>query len=192
MTSSPRHFRILISLGSNANGAWGDPTATLTQAIRELQQGLGGILTLSKRYVTEPVGGTKQGRFVNMVLAMQARTPPATLLRFFKAMERRAGRSPAVGRRWGPRTLDIDIIDYAGRVNGWLPPRLGRFPEPAPNRIILPHRHAHLRAFVLVPLLDVAPNWWHPALRQPGRRLLHALPKRDIASVLEIEATSCQ
>jgi 2-amino-4-hydroxy-6-hydroxymethyldihydropteridine diphosphokinase len=92
---------------------------------------------------------------------------PAALLRLVKRLEYKAGRRFA--RRWSPRPLDIDVLDYGGRQIGW--PVRGR----ERGRLILPHPEMHQRAFVLVPLLEVAPHWRHPVLGVGAERLLHDL-----------------
>jgi 2-amino-4-hydroxy-6-hydroxymethyldihydropteridine diphosphokinase len=86
-----------------------------------------------------------------------------------KQIERRAGRRG--GRPWGPRTLDIDIVDYAGLVTHW---RKGRGAFGRPRPLVLPHPLAHERPFVLKPLLDIAPDWRHPALKRSARELWRA------------------
>ena len=82
------------------------------------------------------------------------------LIDLLHAVELRFGRERRA--RNAPRTLDLDIVDMDGRV------------ENPPDVPILPHPRAHERAFVLAPLLDVAPDWVHPALGIPGRSLLEA------------------
>src|SRR5262249_8436131 len=85
-------------------------------------------------------------------------------LRLVKGLERQAGRR--LGQTWGPRPLDIDILDFGGRRLGWPPGRHRR------GRLILPHPEAHRRAFVLVPVADIAPAWRHPVLgATPARPL---------------------
>lgn len=167
---------VLVSLGSNVAGAWGTPRQALLRATREIEAIVGSSARTSPLYVTAPVGPVRQQAFLNSVLLIQVNQPVSRLLRLFKLLEREAGRRPATGVRWGPRPLDIDIIDHAGRVSGWrrIESKTGR-PGREPVHLILPHPRAHARRFVLRPVLDVQPHWWHPALRQPGRRLLHRL-----------------
>ncbi len=155
---------ILIALGANTPGRWGSPVAALERAVAELGRAGVRVRALSRIYVTAPVGRAGQPDFVNAVVAASTGLEPPRLLRLLKRLERRAGRRP--GPRNGPRPLDLDIVDHGGRIAGWR--RLGR----RPGALILPHPEAHRRTFVLMPLLDVAPDWIHPALRTPGRRLL--------------------
>ena len=118
------------------------------------------------------MGQGLQARYLNAVLLAEAPLPPAALLRAIKVIERQAGRR--LGRHWGPRPLDIDILDFRGRRMGW-----AAHPSRLRGRLILPHPEMHRRAFVLAPLLDVAPNWRHPVLERTARALLARLPRHE-------------
>lgn len=170
---------VLISLGSNLAGAWGSPIRSLCRAVAELQKMQIAILRVSALYETEPVGGRWQGHYLNAVIRVKANVAPAALLRMLKRLERRAGRR--LGVHWGPRPLDLDIIDFDGRRLGW-PPGLRQR-----GRLVLPHPEAHRRAFVLVPLLDVAPTWRHPVLGLSATTLLADLrtQRRGVRRVLD-------
>ena len=161
--------QILIASGANTRGQWGAPPSALARAVVELRRAGVRILAHSPVYGTAPVGRTGQPDFVNAVFAVATGLPPRRLLRLLKRLEVRAGRRP--GLRNGPRPLDLDIVDYAGHVTGWQ--SRGR----RPGALILPHPEAHRRAFVLLPLLDVAPHWVHPAMRVSGCRLLDRLSR---------------
>ncbi len=191
MTSSTGRFWAVISLGSNSQGTWGSPRETLLRAVRELNATVGDVLVISETYRTKPQGGVAQEPYLNLVLVLDVRLSTAILLRKIKTLERSAGRRPGIGRRWGARPLDIDIVDHAGRVSTGWSAKSSATRGKLPSKIILPHPSAHLRAFVLVPLLTIWADWWHPALRLPGKRLLHALPRQDIRSVLELERGPC-
>jgi 2-amino-4-hydroxy-6-hydroxymethyldihydropteridine diphosphokinase len=100
------------------------------------------VLAISPVYETAPVGGPAQPDYLNAVLLVQTGLPPRDLLDAIHAIEASFGRVRA--ERFGPRTLDIDIICYAGQVSD--------DPE-----LTLPHPRAHERAFVLAPWLDIDP-----------------------------------
>ncbi len=159
--------RLILGLGANIAGAWGSPRDTLLRALDALRQQ--GLVPLchSDFFRTKPVGGGRQPDYLNAVVLTQAKLAPAALLRLTKGLERQAGRRP--GRRLGPRPLDIDILDYGGRRQGWPGRERGR------ARLVLPHPEAHRRAFVLVPLAQVAPRWRHPVLGASARTLLGRL-----------------
>ena len=147
---------ILLALGSNLGGPWGSPQATLAHALRELTGAGLRILGFSSLYATAPVGLGRQPAYLNAVVMVEGSTSPAVLLRTLKRIERNAGRR--LGRRWGPRQLDIDILDFGGRQIGNPHGRRRR------GQLQLPHPEMHRRAFVLLPLREVAPFGVIPAL----------------------------
>jgi 2-amino-4-hydroxy-6-hydroxymethyldihydropteridine diphosphokinase len=177
----------LLGLGSNASGRWGLPRATLLRAIDELRQVGMQIERISRIFSTAPLGPGRQERYLNAVVLVASPPPPAALLRSLKRLERRAGRRLS-SRVWRPRPLDIDILDYGGKQIGW-PPR-----RRMPGRLVLPHPEMHRRAFVLVPLLDVAPAWRHPVLGLGARALLARIARKDVADVrqtLDFQRLAC-
>lgn len=164
---------LLIGIGANLPGLdGGSALETCRQAAAQLDALPGFRLrALSRWYLTEPVPPSGQPPYVNAVAAMRmvSGTPdPAALLAALQRIEAGAGRQR--GERNAARTLDLDIIAMDQIVRA--------APDP-----ILPHPRAHLRAFVLVPLSDVAPGWVHPVLGRPARELLRDLPPQGIRSV---------
>jgi 2-amino-4-hydroxy-6-hydroxymethyldihydropteridine diphosphokinase len=147
----------------------------LARALDELSRAGIRVVRISRTYSTAPLGPGRQDRYLNSVALVAARLPPAVLLRLLKRIERRAGRR--LGRKWGPRPLDIDILDYRGTRIGW-PPRRRQS-----GRLILPHPEMHRRVFVLVPLLEIAPHWRHPVLGVGARALLSHLAAGKVADV---------
>jgi 2-amino-4-hydroxy-6-hydroxymethyldihydropteridine diphosphokinase len=133
----------VLSLGSNL----GDRVAHLRDAI----DGLGdSLLTVSGVYETEPWGDTDQPRYLNAVaLVIRPDAPAEHWLRVARDLEARAGRERDPERRFGPRTLDVDVIDVRTDDGA---PVVSDDPE-----LTLPHPRAHLRAFVLRPWLDIQP-----------------------------------
>lgn len=176
---------VLISLGANLPGRWGAPIRTLRRAIAELQSLHVTVEAASALYETEPIGGRWQAHYLNAVILAKANAAPAALLRSLKSLERRAGRR--LGVHWGPRPLDLDIIDFGHSRYGW---PLGTRHR---GRLVLPHPEAHRRAFVLVPLLDVAPHWRHPVSGIPGRTLLAGLgpQRRGVRRILDSQWILC-
>jgi 2-amino-4-hydroxy-6-hydroxymethyldihydropteridine diphosphokinase len=138
--------RVVLSVGSNL----GDRLGTLQGCV----QAIGGlkdtdVLAISPVYETDPVGGPAQPDYLNAVLIVATGLRPRDLLAATGRIEADFGRIRS--ERFGPRTLDIDIISYAEEVSG----------DPV---LTLPHPRAHERAFVLAPWLDI-----DPAARLPGR-----------------------
>ena len=156
--------RTWIAIGSNAVGFWGQPIDALKKVFRTLSELNVNVKAISDVYVTAPVGGGRQKDFLNVVAMVDAGVAPAALLRLLKRTERAAGRRQ--GRRWGPRPLDLDVLSSNATIG-----RKGR--RRIRGQIILPHPEILLRAFVLIPLADVAPCWWHPVAQRTARQLRH-------------------
>ncbi len=172
--------QILIGLGSNRAGHWGEPISALQRAVDEMRAAGVSVETLSYIYLTEGVGSGQPGNYVNAVVAADTHLQPAALLGLLKRLEARAGKRS--GRPWGPRPLDLDIIDYKGVVRHWCQ----RQPVQRANRgLTLPHGHAHQRPFVLKPLLDVAPQWRHPALKLSAQQLWRACVRQGRGRILD-------
>lgn len=169
---------ILIGIGANLPGPDGaPPIETCRRAAAELDALPGlRLRALSRWYLTAPVPPSGQPPYVNAVallrVAPRAATPePGALLATLQGMQSRAGRT--CGERNAARTLDLDII--AMGEHGQL---VRSVPDP-----VLPHPRAHERAFVLVPLCDVAPGWRHPVIGLSAQALLARLPAQDVRAL---------
>lgn len=160
---------IWIAIGANIRGTWGAPAETFDCVLHELRRHGLKIVVRSGLYLTPPVGRVAQPDFLNAVIGVTGSTAPAALLRLAKALEAQAGRR--VNGRWGPRPLDIDILDFGGRIIGQ--PSAARLP----GTLVLPHPEITRRGFVLVPLAEVAPAWRHPWLGVGARTLLNRAPR---------------
>lgn len=150
---------ILIGIGSNIGGPWGNSRDTVEQAFRELARDRVTLVKRSRLLMSRPYGNTRQPAFVNAVAEIATHLPPEALLARLHAIERAAGRRR--GRRWGPRTLDLDLLDYHGLARN--------------GRPVLPHPGIAERLFVLVPIAEIASRWLHPVLRRPARVLARRL-----------------
>ena len=174
--------KVLIGLGANCPGPWGAPAETIAQALGEIEEFNIAVLAVSPLYETAAVGNARQPPYVNAVALLDTHLSPEALLRVLKEIERKSGRRG--GRPWGPRSLDIDIVDYGGLVRHW------RGGNPAvkaagPRPLTLPHPLAHQRPFVLKPLLDIAPDWRHPALKLSARDLWRRVSQHGQGRVLK-------
>lgn len=136
--------RVYLSLGSNL----GDRSGNLSRGLERLSE-FGNIDKISHRYETEPVGYLDQPDFLNLVCSFTTELEPAELLRRIKLVEREMGREESF--RNAPRPIDIDILLYDDIV----------LDTPY---LTIPHPRMSERAFVLVPLAEIAPDLVHPVL----------------------------
>jgi 2-amino-4-hydroxy-6-hydroxymethyldihydropteridine diphosphokinase len=143
---------VVLSVGSNL----GDRLGHLQLALSVLCASGLSCQAVSSVYETDPVGGPEQQSFLNAVLLAASALPGRDILARCQAAEAAAGRVRA--ERWGPRTLDVDVIACGDEVS-------------ADAELTLPHPRAHERAFVLVPWLEVEPN-----ARLPGYGRVAQLP----------------
>lgn len=177
---------IILALGSNVAGRWGSPRDTLQRAICQLDEAPLTVTSLSHWYISAPVGQVRQPSYLNLTLALETQISARKLLLLAKRLENEAGRRPGV--RWGPRPLDVDIVDFRGHLVGWPLPR-------GPRRgLILPHPEAHRRGFVLKPIADIAPIWRHPVFGLTIRELLCRQPAliKGLFRILDSPKQLCQ
>lgn len=156
-----------------------------------IQQDLGVIRGESALYRTPAFPPGSGPDFVNAALAVETNFPPEEFLEGLHAIEAALGRERH--KRWAPRTLDLDLVGYDDLVlpdlqtyARWAELPLERQMEEAPAQLILPHPRLVERAFVLVPLCDVAPEWRHPVVGQSVREMLDALPEESISEVVAL------
>ena len=157
-------MRVWFSLGSNL----GDRAAAIHEAFRRL----GGVcedLVLSSLYETEPMYVAAQPRFLNAVAAGTTRRAPRELLAVVHDIERSLGRNRSAEQRRGPRTLDVDILLYEGHLSD----------DPD---LTLPHPRLAERAFVLVPLLELAPDLADPRTGEPYAAALARVGRAGVYS----------
>jgi 2-amino-4-hydroxy-6-hydroxymethyldihydropteridine diphosphokinase len=152
---------VYLALGANL----GDRRANLAAALGSLPPAA-DLDRCSPIYETQPWGFKHQPAFLNMVARVLTRLSPQALLDHLKAVEIRLGRRPA--RRWGPRLIDMDILFYDDLVL-------------KTSRLVIPHPRLQVRAFVLVPLADLAPSLVHPVL---GRTVSELLAAVDVSGVV--------
>ena len=159
-----------LALGTNL----GDRFANLREALRSLAPDV-RLVAASRVFETPPWGFTDQPAFLNMVIAARTELLPQDLLALLKQFEVELGRERSF--RWGPRLIDLDILFYDDLILNTPP-------------LVIPHPRLHERAFVLVPLMDIAPDLVHPVFGKTTRQLLAGMDANGIVPFAEqIETT---
>lgn len=153
--SGARPVEVFLGLGSNV----GNRGANLRMAIDLLSQRV-EVVQVSSTYDTEPVGSPDQPRFLNLACHVRTGLSPLGLLTLCKGIESKLGRKPS--RPNAPRPIDIDVLYYGERVM-------------KTPKIAVPHPRLAERAFVLVPLAEIAPELKDPASGQSTTQMLAAL-----------------
>ncbi len=161
-----RYINVYFSLGSNL----GDRQANLRAAVLLIDKNIGKVARKSKVYETEPWGEPAQDKFLNQVIMANTTLQPRDLLEIIAVIEKELGRVKK--EKWGPRTIDIDILFYGKRVV-------------RDKGLDIPHPELHKRNFVLVPLLEIAPDLEHPVLKQPIDELY--LNCKDPGEVVQLD-----
>ncbi|HYD98999.1 MAG TPA: 2-amino-4-hydroxy-6-hydroxymethyldihydropteridine diphosphokinase [Alphaproteobacteria bacterium] len=161
---------ILVAIGSNLpHPLHGPPLKVAEAALAALEAAGIRVAARSPWYETRPVPVSDQPWYVNGVAAVRTDLPPPALLARLHGIEADFGRVRSVAN--AARILDLDLIAYGDAVS----------PGPAP---ILPHPRMHERAFVLLPLRDIAPDWRHPITGAALDGLIAALPPDQAAEPL--------
>ncbi len=156
-----RQDQAAFALGSNL----GDRAAHLAAARERIVAAWGPLQACSEVYETEPLGPPGQGAYLNQVVVIAFEGAPEELLAGALAIEAALGRRRR--ERWGPRSIDLDLLLHGDRV------------RPGPG-LELPHPRLQERAFVLVPLAEVLPRWRHPRLGATVEELLAGVDRAGV------------
>ncbi len=155
-----KRHRAYIAMGSNM----GDKKGYLDTAVKEVDKTPGcRVINVADYILTKPYGGVEQDDFLNSVMEIETFMPPEVLLETLHGIEDAAGRKRTI--RWGPRTLDLDIIFYDDEVIST--------PE-----LTIPHEEMQKRGFVLEPMTQIAPHKRHPLLGKTVKDLWNELECR--------------
>lgn len=178
----------LIAMGGNMRLEGQPPETTIGQAVDRLALAGATGLTLSRLYRTPAFPPGSGPDFVNAAAALRLDKTPDEVLDLLHRIEADLGRQRFA--RWGQRTLDLDLLAVGDGVLPnrktqafWqgLPPAVQS--QTAPDQLVLPHPRLQDRAFVLVPLCEVAPDWRHPTLERSVRQMLLDLPAAERAAI---------
>lgn len=162
---------ILVALGANLPGKFGDPASALKAAVKAVRDAGLKVTGASRIWLTAPVPVSDQPWYHNAVIRLETALPPQQLLARLQAIETAFGRVRHI--RNEPRVLDLDLLIYHDLVMN----------EPD---LILPHPRMQERGFVLLPLREIAPDWQHPCRPESLDAMIAALPDEQQARPGEI------
>ena len=142
---------IFLNIGSNLDSSRGDRLFNLKKTIELISLNNIKIVKISSIYETPSYPNKKNPKFLNMGLKIESEHSPFDLIKIFNRIEKKLQRTREIKNQ--PRTCDIDLIDYEGKILN-------------SKELIIPHPRAHLRNFVLFPLKEMSPLWIHPILNK--------------------------
>ncbi|WP_171130560.1 MULTISPECIES: 2-amino-4-hydroxy-6-hydroxymethyldihydropteridine diphosphokinase [unclassified Ruegeria] len=178
----------VVALGANLSLRSQSPEMTLERAVDAMETS-GLVIRARSRFYKTPCFPAGSGPdYVNAAVLVGSELPSRSVLDILHEIENRFGRQRQ--QRWGMRTLDLDMVCCGDQVspslkeyNHWrLLPSTEQM-KSAPEQLILPHPRLQDRAFVLVPMADILPDWTHPVLGQTVRQMLDNLPDEDISAI---------
>ncbi|MGV8988233.1 MAG: 2-amino-4-hydroxy-6-hydroxymethyldihydropteridine diphosphokinase [Cypionkella sp.] len=183
-----RNFPVLIALGGNLPWDGKQSVDVLRAALDQLCNTGLGTVRASRLFATPCFPAGAGPDYVNAAASLQTDLPAAEVLAALHRVEAGFGRTRS--GRWGGRTLDLDLIAAGDTVAPdpatwahWHDLDASRQTTETPGTLILPHPRLQDRAFVLVPLMDIAPDWRHPVLGKTVAEMTAALPQSDIDEV---------
>ncbi|MBU2981744.1 2-amino-4-hydroxy-6-hydroxymethyldihydropteridine diphosphokinase [Lentibacter algarum] len=179
------HF---IALGANLPFGKAKPQQVLHLALEALAESGMEIVAKSRFYATPCFPAGAGPDYVNAAAVLQSDMGPEAMLEKLHSVETQFGRERL--QRWGTRSLDLDLLATGESVlpdeatfKSWLDLSLDAQKTVAPEGLVLPHPRMHERAFVLVPLAEIAPDWRHPVLNRSVLQMLADLPAREKQAV---------
>ena len=155
---------IHINIGSNLESIHGSKMDNISIAINLLQEAKVKIIEISNFYETPSYPNLKFPKFLNIGILANFSDNVLSLSKHIKLIEKKIGRKKT--RKNEPRVIDIDIVDFNGIIK-------------CTNNLILPHPRAHLRNFVLYPILEIDPKWSHPILKKNAQFLIDKLSQKS-------------
>ena len=181
----------LISYGANIPGPFGNPCETLTVVLEQLGEQSLEIVKKSRLYSSVAFPDPREPRYLNGCLELKVNCSAINLLVKLQCIEKKMGRR--YSSRWSSRICDLDLLSYANLVfpnnnvfNHWYKMPLKKQMINKPANLLLPHPRLQDRAFVLKPLIEIAPNWIHPVLNLSVQEMFDTLPIKEQESVTPI------
>lgn len=151
---------VYLGLGSNL----GDRKENLNRAINHIEERIGNIISTSAFYITDPVGFASDNQFQNAACHVKTQLNPQEVLMITQEIEKEMGRAAkSQNKQYSDRIIDVDILLFDNEIV-------------ITDNLILPHSHLHERAFVLLPLAEIAGGYLHPVLHQTIEQLKKHLP----------------
>ena len=176
--------RVLVALGGNLPSSVGPPQATLDFALANLRLLANTVVRKSKYFVTPCFPAGYGPDYVNAAIEFNFTGESHGLLQILHQVESLFGRARET--RWGGRVLDLDLLAFGDEVapdmkgySQWRDKPLDQQMKQTPEELILPHPRMQDRAFVLGPLMDIAPGWRHPVSGRTVREMFASLPAGD-------------
>lgn len=176
------HDLAYVAMGANL----GHPKQQMVRAAQLISE-LGEVVAKSSLYRTAPMGPPGQPDYLNAVLLFRPGdyfSDPRQLLKRLLAIELKLGRVRR--ERWGPRTIDLDLLDYCGRIVSAAETTTPGSPDPSLPSARLPHPAIQERSFVLVPLCEVSPEWRHPVVGKSACQLVADLDRSGIERLPDV------
>ncbi|MFV2034123.1 MAG: 2-amino-4-hydroxy-6-hydroxymethyldihydropteridine diphosphokinase [Halocynthiibacter sp.] len=183
--------RVLIALGANDSADTQLLQRRLAHSLRAIEQKDLTVVLVSDYYKSPCFPAGAGPDFVNAAACLSTNLGPEEILEHLHQVEADFGRERS--KRWGARALDLDLLTYGDAVRPnmasferWRDLPLERQVREAPNSLILPHPRLQDRAFVLLPLADIAPDWVHPVSGLTVRQMCDALPDSELRTVVAL------
>ena len=163
---------IHLNIGSNLDSTYGSRFDNISIAINLLINSKIKVKKVSNFYETPSYPNKNFPKFLNVGLAIEYNNKYSNLFKIIKQIEKKLGRIKTTKNN--PRVIDIDIIDFKGEIK-------------ITRELILPHPRCHLRNFVLFPILQIDPNWFHPILKKNVQYLINNLSQKSRIEITRLQ-----